>query len=147
MAQAIMAVLLQKPGTARGRPSSLLKKDEDYEKVFSADFPIEVFRASIELLRLVEAHLRSDDTLTPEERVNLKFHMAMYLAALACGSTHPTPEQIKNLAGATIEAAMIKQAAQEVRNVYQILGGNQLVAKGSEFGDRLLERLNESSLN
>ena len=141
MAQALMAVVLQKPGTARGRPSSLLKKDEDYEKVFSASFPIEVFRASIELSRLAETHLKGDPTLTPEDRVNLKFYVAMYLAALSCGTAKPTPEQIKALARAPIDNAALKQAAEEVREVYQQLGGNGLIAKGSEFGEILIQRL------
>ena len=141
MAQALMAVVLQKPGTARARPSSLLKKDEDYEKVFSASFPIEVFRASIELSRLADAQLKADDRLTPEDRVNLKFYVAMYLAALASGTAKPTPKDIQALAGATIDKGMVDHAAEEVKEVYQELGGNALVAKGSQFGERLIERL------
>jgi hypothetical protein len=51
MAQALMAIMLQVPDTARARPSSLLKKDEDYEKVFNETYPIQLFRACIELTR------------------------------------------------------------------------------------------------
>jgi len=142
MAQALMAVVLQKPGTARARPSSLLKKDEDYERVFSDDFPIEVFRAAIELSRLAEAHLRTDATLSPEDRVNLKFYVAMYLAALACGAPRPTPDQIARLAGATIHKALLDRAMADVKSVYQQLGGTALAAKGSEFGERLISMLN-----
>lgn len=141
MAQALMAVVLQKPGTARARPSSLLKKDEDYEKVFSGDFPIEVFRAAIELSRLADVHLRADATLTPEDRVNLKFYVAMYVAALACGVARPTPDQIATLAGAAIEKATIDQAITDVKSVYQQLGGTALAAKGGEFGERLTSML------
>jgi hypothetical protein len=141
MAQALMAVVLQKPGTARARPSSLLKKDEDYEKVFSGDFPIEVFRAAIELSRLADGHLRTDATLSPEDRVNLKFYVAMYVAALACGVARPKPDQIAKLAGATIEKAVIDQAITDVKCVYQQLGGTALAAKGGEFGERLISML------
>lgn len=141
MAQALMAVVLQKPGTARARPSSLLKKDEDYEKVFSESFPIEVFRASIELSRAAEAHLRGDATLSPEDRVNLKFYVAMYVAALAAGAATPTPAQIKGLAGATIDKAMLDKAAGVAKGVYQQLGGTALAAKGGELGEKLMEKL------
>jgi hypothetical protein len=141
MAQALMAVVLQKPGTARARPSSLLKKDEDYEKVFSGDFPIEVFRAAIELSRLAEAHLRADAGLSPEDRVNLKFYVAMYVAALACGAARPKPGQIANLAGATIESAVLDRATTDVKTVYQQLGGTALAAKGSELGETLISML------
>lgn len=141
MAQALMAVVLQKPGTARARPSSLLKKDEDYEKVFSVNFPIEVFRASIELSRLAEAYLRTDESLSPEDRVNLKFYVAMYVAALAIGMANPTPDQIKTLAGASIDKKLLEKAAADVKEVYQQLGANALVAKGGEFSEKLIARL------
>ena len=141
MAQALMAVVLHKPGTARARPSSLLKKEEDYNKVFSATFPIEVFRASIELSRLVEAHLRKDASLTPEDRANLKFYIAMYAAAQACAEAKPTPDQIKALAGETIKKESLDEAVTAVKKLYQELGGTALVAKGSEFGAKLIALL------
>ena len=140
MAQAMMAVVLRKPGTARARPSSLLKRDEDYEKVFSATFPIEVFRSSITLSRQVETHLRTDASLTPEDRVNLKFYIAMYVAALASVAAKPTPDQIA-LAARTIKEEDLDKAATEVKQVYQKLGGTAQVAKGSEFGERLIALL------
>jgi hypothetical protein len=141
MAQALMAVVLQKPGTARARPSSLLKKDEDYERVFSGDFPIEVFRAAIELSRLADAHLRGDATLSPEDRVNLRFYVAMYVAALACDAPRPKPDQIAKLAGAAIEKALFDRTMADVKPIYQQLGGTALAAKGSEFGDKLVSML------
>jgi hypothetical protein len=143
MAQALMAVVLQKPGTARARPSSLLKKDEDYEKVFSVNFPIEVFRASIELSRLAESHLRADSTLSPEDRVNLKFYVAMYVTGLACNVAKPTPDQIKALAGVQIDKALFDRATTEVKQIYLLLGGDGRVAKGSEMGDRLIKQLEQ----
>jgi len=141
MAQALMAVVLQRPGTARARPSSLLKKDEDYEKVFSVHFPIEVFRASIELSRKAEAHLRADTTLTAEDRVNLKFYVAMYVAAVAAGVPKPTPDQIKALAGANIDKALFAKASEETKKIYQSLGGDGRVAKGAELGEQLITQL------
>ena len=44
MAQAVMSILLQRPDDARARPSSLLKKDDDYSSVFSTSIPIGVYR-------------------------------------------------------------------------------------------------------
>ena len=43
LAQAIMAILLGRPNDARARPSTLLKRDEDYERVFSSSYPLESF--------------------------------------------------------------------------------------------------------
>jgi hypothetical protein len=53
----------------------------------------------------------------------------------------PTPEQIKALAGATIEEAMLEQATAEAKRVYRELGGTALATNGSEMGEKLLQQL------
>jgi len=90
---------------------------------------------------MAEAHLRTDETLSPEDRVNLKFYVAMYVAAIASGHSKPTPDQIKNLAGSSIDKAVLEKASGDVKEVYQQLGANALVAKGSEFGEKLIAHL------
>ena len=67
----------------------------------------------------------------------------MYVAALASGHSKPTPDQIKNLAGASIAKAVLETGAADVKEVYQQLGANALVAKGSVFGERLIARLDD----
>ena len=47
LAQATMAVLLGRPNDARARPSTLLKRQEDYERVFSEDYPLDVYHRII----------------------------------------------------------------------------------------------------
>jgi hypothetical protein len=42
MAQGAMAVVLRRPDTARARPSSLIKRDEEYLRLLNPDYPIEV---------------------------------------------------------------------------------------------------------
>ena len=59
LAQAVMAIVLRQPDQARARPSSLLKRDEDYERVFSSSYPIELYYVCAEAMRRVEAHLKS----------------------------------------------------------------------------------------
>jgi hypothetical protein len=38
-----MAIALQRPNDARAHPSSLLKRNEDYEKVFNRSYPIALY--------------------------------------------------------------------------------------------------------
>lgn len=40
LAQAVMSVVLQRPDTARARPSSLLKADDTYKQVFNEKYPV-----------------------------------------------------------------------------------------------------------
>ena len=60
MAQALMSVILGRPDAARARPSSLIKRDDDYSRVFSEDFPISVYTTSAELIRRVDSVLRKN---------------------------------------------------------------------------------------
>jgi len=43
LAQAVMAMGLSRPDNSRARPSSLLKRDEDYKKIFSSSVPLPVY--------------------------------------------------------------------------------------------------------
>ena len=70
MAQALMAVILGRPDAARARPSSLIKKDDDYSSVFSEGFPIGVYTAIAELIRRVDVVLKNRAQL---KRVRLFF--------------------------------------------------------------------------
>ena len=40
MAQAVMAIVLRQPDTPRARPSSLIKRDDEYHRLFNNDYPI-----------------------------------------------------------------------------------------------------------
>lgn len=43
LAQAVMAMGLSRPDDSRARPSSLLKRDDDYRKIFSENVPVEIY--------------------------------------------------------------------------------------------------------
>ncbi len=57
MAQSVMAITLRRPDTARARPSSLMKQDAEYQKLFNTDYPIRVYRACSEVMKQVDAFL------------------------------------------------------------------------------------------
>ena len=143
LGQAVMAVVLQEPGAARARPSSLLNRDDDYRRVFDERFSIEVYRIAIELVRLVEERLRAAGSFKPEDVVNMKFYVAMAIAALACRQRTPSPEKIANLRRDEIKDELVSKAIGLVEPLYKELGGNSVVAKGSELGKRLKEKLSE----
>src|SRR3546814_13459970 len=43
MAQTVMAILLQRPNDARARPSSLIKDDTDYTKIFNEAYDVRIY--------------------------------------------------------------------------------------------------------
>ncbi|MBI5844895.1 MAG: AIPR family protein [Deltaproteobacteria bacterium] len=59
IAQAVMAVLLKQPDMARARPSSLIKRDEEYFKLFNPTYPIEIYRTCTELMKKTDLFLNT----------------------------------------------------------------------------------------
>ena len=71
LAQSVMSIVLQRPDTARGRPSSLLKKDTDYSKVYSEELPIHLYYVCAEAMRRVESFLNSPLTKSSLDEVGM----------------------------------------------------------------------------
>lgn len=133
MAQAVMAIALRRPDIARSRPSSLLKKDEDYKSIFSESQPIGLYWFCGGLLKRVESALRDSTSLTPQERGNIRFHVAMHVASIATKKVEPHISELAVLEPSSVQAIAITESINATYNIYLGLQGNDQVAKGSEF--------------
>lgn len=79
-AQAMMAALLFSPDDSRARPSSLVKDDVAYGKVFNSEYPMEAFFKALTLMHRIRDYLAAKG-LQASSRNNYRFHMAMVVAA------------------------------------------------------------------
>jgi len=133
MAQAVMAVALQRPDTARARPSSLLKNDADYDTVFSDSNPLDLYRVCIVLVRRVEQYQHSLETLSPKDRNNLRFYVAMHLAAIL--SNHPNPDlnEIVSIDLDNVKEDDLLNRVEAVYAQYIALGASDQAAKGTDL--------------
>ena len=137
MAQALMAIILAQPDTARARPSSLIKNDTDYESLFSTKHPIEVYLACVRILRRVEDHLRSMVGLDSKDRNNIRFYVALELARDMTGEAIPSLSSLKMAASSDISDGDVRSATDRVVAKYRELGGTDQVAKGTELKSAL----------
>lgn len=133
MAQAVMAILLQRPDDARARPSSLLKKDEDYSKVFSNSAPIAVYRVCASIVRKIDSLMRADATLDGRERNNVLFYVAMRVAAISTGKKKPTADDVAAIDLALVDEVAIRTSFEAVKALYDGMGGGDQIAKGSHL--------------
>ena len=133
MAQVLMSILLGRPDSARARPSSLIKKEDDYSRVFSEKFPIGVYTTAAELIRRVDSVLKSKGAVRPRDRTNIRFYVLYWVAAMLTKRTDPAPSQIAEINIKTVRDDFIERAIHDVRALYEKLGGNDQVAKGSEL--------------
>jgi hypothetical protein len=144
LAQAVMAMGLSRPADSRARPSSLLKRDDDYTKIFSAAVPLEVYLWLARSQKAVDAFLLSEAAgATVQERTNLRFHLAMVAAARLVGDRVRSPTPLRALAGRPITDADLGACLKVVRTCFmerEKTTGDAVdkIAKGAEFGEFLL---------
>jgi hypothetical protein len=101
LAQAVLSVLSQEPHTARGRPTTAIKKDEDYKRLFSRDrstHPLGMYGNIVKLFDRVEAWFRKNGSnIDRRYRNNVKFHVLMVLSWAINGSSTLPAQRIAQL--------------------------------------------------
>ncbi|MFJ3252835.1 MULTISPECIES: AIPR family protein [unclassified Streptomyces] len=149
LAQAVMAMGLSQPHNSRSRPSSLLKDNTEYKRIFSANIPLNVYLWLARMQSEVDSFLSSDAASAPAaERTNLRFHLAMLAAAELMGRRVRSPKQLKQIAADDRHSTADRLSAQ-----LQILrshfeehssrtGDTQdKIAKRSDFVESLLAKI------
>ena len=129
LAQSVMSIVLQRPDTARGRPSSLLKKDTDYSRVYSEKLPIRLYYVCAEAMRRVVSFLIKAG-LDSKDRNNLRFYVVMHSVVSLVGKSKPFPTELAQLDVAKLDDMTLKTSLELVEQEYAALGGNDQVAKG-----------------
>jgi hypothetical protein len=54
-------VFLQKPDSARARPSTLINSDFEYRKIFSLYKPIDIYLKAVQIMKAVETFLKPEN--------------------------------------------------------------------------------------
>ena len=133
MAQTVMSMVLQRPDTARARPSSLIKKDSVYAQVFSEGIPLGLYTSAAALVRRVDSVLRSRPELKARDRTNLRFYVLFWLAAWCTGTPQPKAGHIAGLDVDQIEDQDFEEAVTAIWDLYKRRGKTDQVAKGPEL--------------
>ncbi len=146
LAQAIMAIGLSDPSNSRARPSSLLKRDADYARIFDSRVEYRVYLWIARVQKAVDEFLRSERAAaSASDRTNLRFHVAMLLVAKRLGARVYNPEQLTALVGTEFSEDELVVALDAVRDAladFQSAHGGQVdkIVKGRDFTDALLEK-------
>lgn len=144
LGQAVMSIVLQEPDYARARPSSLLKNDSDYKRVFNNDYPIELYWKCIAIQKKVEEELKTNCyDFSTTQIGDIKFHVSVYLVSIITKSKKPSNTEISAIDVDAITQEQIRYAIDNVYVLYDSLGGTNAVAKGKELVNELKELINE----
>ena len=139
IAQSVLACALGDPGNARARPSSLIKRDEDYLRIFNETYPLGVYYTSAALTLRVEDALRSDECSVPLSHWNnIRFYAAMLAAMRLMGSQTPSARRMAELDMSKATREVLLASISDVCAAYQALRGTDQVAKGTELKGKIL---------
>lgn len=141
LAQYVLACAMRDPGNARARPSSLLKRDEDYERIFDESHPLAIYHVCAVLGRKIEEFLRSEDcTVERSHWNNVRYYALMLVGLRLGGGVLPSMLQIARLDAEAADDDACLQCIHDAWEEYRTLGGTDQVAKGNELGPRLIEK-------
>lgn len=141
MAQAMMAITLLKPDSARARPSTLINSDADYKKIFSLDMPIDVYLKVIQIMKATENYLKTENCDIALERkivTNIKYYVAMLVGLELTGSKIDISDNLSKIPSINIEDSILEKSLKDSLSKYNELGASDQIAKGSVLVEQLL---------
>ncbi|MGF1989054.1 MAG: AIPR family protein [Nostoc sp. ZfuVER08] len=163
LAQAVMAIVLREPNISRSRPSSIIKTDSDYERVFKKKSNLELYIFCVKMMKQVELFIRStvseklkQDGYTLWKHTSplqiLSFHLAMLLVVKLLCKNDYNPTDVEKLLQVELKQEIISQTLFEL---IQLTDGYvdsrpslsiNTIVKQKEFVTYLLENVNLSSI-
>lgn len=141
MAQTMMAITLLKPDSARARPSTLINSDFEYKRIFSLDFPIDLYLKAVQIMKSVENYMKPENCGIELERkiiTNIKYYVAMVVSIKYVGSKDNIGSMLSNIQSVNLPDELLNDALHSVLVEFNRLGGTDQVAKGSELVAKLL---------
>lgn len=141
LSQCLMTVLLQRPNTARARPSTLLEDDDSYEKLFNENITLKTYFIVASWGRTVDVRLKEIKKYETAENSDIKFYVLHYLSCAKVNSLYPSNNKIEGLDSPDLQSADIDAAIDICYNIYRDLGGNDKVAKGITYLEKIKDKL------
>jgi hypothetical protein len=145
MAQAVIACALLEPANARARPSTLIKDDAAYARMFNPDYPLSLYFTCICIVQKVQAFLKATGNADFKEHANnIRFYIATLATLRLSGVPRPSVSAVAGLDLRGFTDEVLNTAAQEVFDQYTRLGATDQVAKGPDLERVILTNHAES---
>jgi AIPR protein len=142
VAQAMIAVVLQRPDDARARPKGYLVNDEKYDSLFGKKssgedrYSLTVYIKAVELVRWVGQFLDKVEDETIHRR-NLLFYVAMYAACEICSCVRPSSSLIESIDLSSLESDWLEKPWGRVSKKYQSLADKRINKEGEKDFDKV----------
>lgn len=140
LSQALVSIVLRRPDDARARPTTAAERH--YKALYSDDYPKELYSTCARIMKRVDEFVYGQEIETGH-KVNVRFYLAMYAVCAALRSPRPRRQTIATFDLTLLTDQHLDNSLTRVVRVYFDLGGDDLVAKGTELTTRLQKDLQE----
>ncbi len=148
-AQAVQSIAYNDPHTARSRPTSLLKTETNYNKIFNPeeDFNL-IFNCCLIYKKGHNYWLKHPNTKEKSKTSNFKLHLSMIISKIYFRKIDITFNDISIIDLSSITEDIFEEAIQFLANIIDkyLMANSEKnlinIAKSSEFTEYLLDQLN-----
>ena len=148
LAQAIIAMILREPDNARARPTTLIKSDEHYPRIFDESKSPELYLFCARAMKRVDNTIKkgySGDEL--QELRDLKFHIAMVLVTKLSGNKDYDEKELSKLSYDDITEEVLETSINETHTLAKGFAPTmhwtiERSAKNKDFVVFLLDKIN-----
>lgn len=141
LSQCLMSTLLQRPDSARARPSTLLENDDSYGKLFHPNNDLETYYLLAHWGRNIEVCLKESKKYSTPEISDIKFYALYHSVCLIIGNLYPSNIKISVLKKENINTNVMLSSAGVCYDLYRELGGTNKVAKGADLLEKVKDKL------
>jgi hypothetical protein len=140
VAQAVMAILLRQPSSARARPMKVLNDNSSYIAIFGETNDRDLYVVCTLIDRQVGYYL-DNHVSDADVRRDIRYYVDLWIACELAKKPEPLRAEIVALKAAVvlkISDDMLAEATKLVTAIYKAKGGNDKAAKGSAFQKQLI---------
>jgi AIPR protein len=141
ISQCLMSTLMQKPDSARARPSTLLNNKTSYAKLFHKNNALNTYYVVSFWGRNIEERMNKLKKFSATEVTDIKFYILYVASCLVSETLYPSNQKLSNLSVEALTDAIFEYSVNTTYDVYQQLGGTDKVAKGSKLIETLKEKI------
>lgn len=115
LAQSINSIVRKEPHVSRARPASLLKNTENYTQLFNESISPETYLLCAQIIKKIESRFKEHiEWYKSQEKMNLKFQIAMSIMVKLLDKKDYYIEDFKNLVIDSVKSDLIDNVTKEV---------------------------------
>jgi hypothetical protein len=158
LAQAVTSIVHREPHNAKARPTTIIKGENNYSRIFNSTINIHVYLFCAKLIKKIESYIRSDfsrlrqyssnELLRPSIIRSLIFHIAMLFTSKMLRKANYVLRDVASLVTEELDNEVLSQTIIEIIDLTNnyLQSNNSLplntAAKRSDFTNFLIQNVN-----